>query len=187
MPLTLIPLTLHDHTDLLQAVYDATPGYWQMYGMDAAPELQALHDLRETEETLGRAMLGILHPTQPQNPPAEGSESSPNRPTTEMIGVVDIRMHHPERTVTTVGRIMVAEPWQRQGHGRSAWALVEAWLTGSAGMHKVRAGVEQFNPGALHFFTTLGFTVTPEAVRTQVGEHLVRLLYVEKQLSGQAT
>lgn len=172
-PLTLIPLTLRDHTELLQAVYDATPSYWQMFEREAAPELQALYDLRAMEETPGRALLGILHPAG-----GNGSNQS-----AEMIGVVDIRMHHPERNVTTIGKIMIAEPWQRKGQGRAAWALVEAWLAGSAGMQKARAGIEQFNNPGLQFFEAVGFTVTGEATRVPVDERLVRLIYAEKSLA----
>ncbi|MEZ4673716.1 MAG: hypothetical protein R2932_05655 [Caldilineaceae bacterium] len=49
-------------------------------------------------------------------------------------------------------------------------------------MTKVRLSVEQFNPGALQFFTTLGFEMTGEANRMKVGERLVRFLTMELML-----
>jgi len=222
MPLTLIPLTLHDHTDLLQAVYEATPGYWRMFGLDAAPEYQAIHTLRAANDTPGRAVFGILHPgeglgdrglgtrdqglggyaatdaptTDPPTTdlPTHGrTDAPPSSPTPNpstltpvMIGVIDIHMHAPERGVTTVGMVMIAEPWQRQGHALSAWALVEAWLAGSAGMTKVRAGVEAFNMGALRYFEKVGFALTGEATRVPVEEHLVRVLFAEKSLTNES-
>jgi GNAT superfamily N-acetyltransferase len=205
VPLTLIPLTLHDHTDLLQAVYDATPGYWHLFGLDAAPPYQAIQTLRAAGETPGRAIFGILHPVKGSNQysaisnqdaDADTGETPATDPLMtdslatdslipEMIGVIDIHLHHPERGVTTVGMVMLAEEWQRQGHGSAAWALVEAWLAGSAGIAKVRAGVEAFNPGALRFFQSLGFHLTGEATRVQVGEQLVRVIHAEKTLTAE--
>ena len=79
---------------------------------------------------------------------------------------------------------MVAEPWQRQGHASAALALLEAWLVSTAGMTKLRAAVESFNPIALHFFQHNGFTLTGQATRTQVGERLVRQLFLEKTLTA---
>lgn len=130
----------------------------------------------------------MLHPTTdtPTTPGAEArATDGPPVPSSEMIGVIDMRLHHPERVATTIGMVMIAEPWQRRGHGRAAWSLVEAWLAGSAGMETARAGVEAFNIGGLRFLEALGFAVTGEATRVPVGERLVRLIYLEKGLTHQ--
>lgn len=190
-PVTLIPLSLRDHTPLLQAVYNAAPAYWALYEQLAAPELQALHDLREAGQTPGRTLMGILLPLT-ASPSLSATDAGggdvesrlTSHASAEMVGFIDLRMHHPGNSVTTIGMIMVAEPGQRQGHASAALALLEAWLASSAGMTKLRAGVEQFNPGALHFFQHNGFTLTGEATRTQVGDRLVRQLYLEKSLSA---
>lgn len=189
-PVTLIPLTLRDHTDLLQAVYNAVPAYWALYDQPAAPELQALHDLREAGQTPGRALMGILLPLRlpaDLSLSTETNEEPESRLTShvsaEMIGFIDLRMHHPSNDFTTIGMIMVAEPWQRQGHASAALALLEAWLASTAGMTRLRAAVESFNPGALHFFQHNGFTLTGEATRSQVGDRLVRQLFLEKPLT----
>jgi hypothetical protein len=53
------------------------------------------------------------------------------------------------------------------------------WLIHEAGMYKARLAVEQFNPGALQFFTHLGFQLTGQTARHRVGDKFVRLLYLE--------
>jgi len=179
--LTLIPLNAIDHTDLLQAVYNATPAYWKLYHKNSAPEAQAAHDLAEAEATPGRTMMGVLVPlggdTQFRIPNLDAPDKG-----MEMVGVLDIRQHYPGRTTTTIGMIMIAENWQRQGVGTGAVSLMEGFFARAAGMHKLRLAVEQFNPGALQFFQSAGFRVTGESARTKIDDAHVRLLYMEKML-----
>ncbi len=171
--ITLMPLSTEHHEALLQEVYANTPGYWAMYSMLTAPNGQAARDLAEAKETLGRTMMGIVKPIAPGNPDAGG----------EMIGLVDFRLHWPGEQIAYVGMVMVAEPLQRQGIGTQAWALLEPWLAGNAGIRKARVGVEQFNTGAMAFFHRLGFIMTGEANRVKVGDKMVRLLYMERELA----
>ena len=178
LPLTLLPLNAAEHVSLLQAVYDAVPRYWAHYDLPAAPPKQAGHDLLEAAEVPGRTLLGILLPID------RADESA--GPTVEMIGLVDVRLHFPAEHVASVGMLMVAEPYQRLGIGRAAWEVLEPWLHDAVGMTSVRLSVEQFNPEALRFFTSLGFALTGEAHRTQVGDRFIRLLFMEKDLDGSA-
>jgi RimJ/RimL family protein N-acetyltransferase len=170
--LSLLPLNQSDHAGLLQTVYRAVPGYWQMYGLLAAPQGQAAHDLAEVQKTPGRTILGMLRPAL-----AAGQS-----PAHEMVGMLDIRLDYPGPTIASVGMVMVIEPLQRQGIARTAWSLLQPWLASTGGMKIGRVGVEQFNTPALRFFTSCGFALTGEAARTQVGEKFVRLLYMERQL-----
>ena len=171
--LTLLPLDPALHTDALQAVYAATPGYWALYDLPGCPPDQAARDLAAAQaEAPGRTLLGILQPVDPDQPAAGAA----------LIGVVDLRLHWPAAGVAYVGMIMVAEPYQRRGVGRQAWALLRPWLAGPGGMSKARAAVEQFNHTALQFCTHLGFTLTGESDRMRVGDKFVRLLYLEMAL-----
>lgn len=173
---SLIPLDPQLHTDLLQQVYALTPGYWDMYHLPGAPGGQAERDLAGVQGEAGRSALGILLPNRPGDPAAGA----------QLIGLLDFRMHYPEQGTAHIGMVMVAEPFQRQGAASAAWALLEEWLAGQAGISLARLTVEHFNPGALHFFQQIGFDLTGEARRTKSGQRFVRLLVMEKRLIHRA-
>lgn len=164
------------HAELLQAVYDASPDYWQMYDISVLSRKQALRDLQQVERTPGRTLLGILLPVLP----ATGEQR------VEMVGCLDIRLHYPADNVVAVGMIMVALPHRRKGIARHAWLLLEAWLAESAHMQTAHARVEQFNIPAMRFFGAVGFAMTGEADRAHVGDKFVRLLTMEKSIAASA-
>ena len=165
---TLIPLDAGQHGDLLQAVYAATPAYWALHELAGAPPGQAAHDLEEAAATPGRTVLGMVV--------QDAADDA------LMVGMADVRLHYPAEGAATLGLVMVAEPYQRRGIGSAAWALLEPWLREQAGIRTARLAVEQFNAGAVRFFTHLGFAMTGEARRAPVGERFVRLLTMEKTL-----
>ncbi len=171
--ISLLPLSSEHHTAMLQQVYRATPGYWQMYQLPGAPANQAELDLRAAAETPGRYLLGIVRRLVEDDPKAGA----------ELIGLVDFRLHWPMPDVGYLGMLMVAEPYQQNGIGQQAWQLLQPWLAETARMTKARLGVEQFNPHALQFFEKLGFQLTGTADRIKTGDKFVRLLYMEKALS----
>lgn len=173
--LSLVPLSAEWHVEALQQVYWATPSYWEMYNFPAVPAGQAEHDLRTAETTPGRTLLGMVQ--RATEPAAEADATSG-----ELIGLLDLRLHWPDEGVVSIGMVMVAEPYQRQGMASQAWTLLQPWLVEQAQMQKARVTVEQFNPGALKFFEHLGFTLTGEANRIRVGDKFVRLLTMEKTL-----
>jgi len=170
--ISLAPLNAEDHAAALQAVYQATPRFWAMYGLPTAPAGQAARDLDEVAQTPGRYLLGIIRRIDPANAQAGG----------ELIGLADFRLYWPEERMAYLGMLMVAERYQRQGVGLQAWRLLVPWLAEAAGIQTVRLGVEQFNPGALLFFQKAGFTLTGESSRISVGSKRVRLLYMEQSL-----
>jgi GNAT superfamily N-acetyltransferase len=184
--ISLLPLNAADHTAALQAVYSATPHYWQMYHLPTVPADQAARDLEAAASTPGRTIMGIVQHTASAGE-QEGAEAEAEAGV-EMVGMVDFRMHWPDPDVVYVAMMMVAEPCQRQGIGRAAWSLLSPWLAQSAKMRLARAGIEQFNPAGLQFLQQLGFHVTGESSRIQSGKRWVRLLYMEQDLAhDQAT
>lgn len=171
--ISLAPLSLEWHAAALQQVYLATPGYWTMFNFLTVPPGQAEHDLRAVAETPGRTMLGIVRRTEHDS----NEEATPA--SVELIGVFDFRLHWPDEQVVYIGMVMVAEPYQRQGIGTQAWALLKPWLVEEAAMQRARLAVEQFNHTALPFFESLGFTLTGESNRIKIGDKFVRLLSME--------
>ena len=171
--ISLLPLDAEWHTAALQAVYAATPGYWVLYGLPAAPGDQAERDLQAGNTTPGRYLLGIVQRVD-QADAAAGAE---------MIGVLDFRLHWPQEGVAYIGMVMVAEPYQRQGVATQAWSLLAPWLSATARITTARTGVEQFNHAALKFWQQMGFRLTGESDRVRSGDSLVRLLYLQQHFA----
>ncbi len=172
MTVSLQPLSPQIHGPALQRVYELVPGYWALYGLPALPQGQARRDLEAAEQEVNRYALGILLPKEPGNPEAGA----------QLVGLVDFRLNWPDEGLVYLGMLMVAEPFQRQGIGTEAWQLLEPWLAETAKMERARLGVEQFNPGALRFFQSLGFRLTGKTLRIRSGSKFVRLLIMEKPL-----
>jgi RimJ/RimL family protein N-acetyltransferase len=170
--ISLLPLDTEYHAAALQAVYAATPHYWEMYGLDGPPAAQAQRDLAAANETPGRYLVGIVKRLDEQDP-ASGAE---------LIGLVDLRLGWPEERIATIGMLMVAEPYQRQGIGAQAWSLLAPWLAASAQMQRARLSIEQFNLKALKFWEKLGFRLTGDSDRVRIGDQFVRHLYLESPL-----
>ena len=170
--ISLLPLDASLHADALQRVYELSPAYWSMYHLAQAPAGQSARDLAAIEAEPGRMGLGIVAANEPGNAEAGA----------QLVGLIDLRLHWPDPDTAYIGIELVAEPFQRQGVGSSAWALLEPWLAAEGGVREVKLGVEQFNPGALRFFQSIGFALTGEAQRIRSGKRFVRLLAMEKEL-----
>ena len=174
LSISLLPLDASLHADALQQIYQLSPAYWAMYHLAQAPAGQAARDLAAIEDEPGRMGLGIAAANEPGNPQAGA----------QLVGLIDFRLHWPDPDTAYIGILLVAEPFQRKRVGSDAWALLQPWLAGEAGLRTVKLGVEQFNPGALRFFQSLGFALTGEAQRIRSGKRLVRLLAMEKELKN---
>ncbi len=77
-----------------------------------------------------------------------------------LVGVAITLAHHPDPADPDpwIGLLMVDAAAQRQGHGRRLAGLVEERLR-AAGRTAARLAVLENNPGALAFWTALGYTV----------------------------
>ena len=173
--ISLLPLDASLHADALQRVYELSPAYWAMYHMAQAPAGQAARDLAAIDDEPGRMGLGIAAANEPGNAAAGA----------QLVGMIDFRLQWPDPDMAYIGILLVAEPFQRQRVGSDAWALLEPWLADEANLRAVKLGIEQFNPGALRFFQSLGFSLTGEAQRIRSGKRLVRLLAMEKELKSE--
>lgn len=171
--ISLLPLDTTLHASALQRVYELSPAYWAMYHMAQAPAGQAARDLAAIDDEPGRMGLGIAAANEPGNAAAGA----------QLVGMIDFRLQWPDPDMAYIGILLVAEPFQRQRVGSEAWALLEPWLADEANLRAVKLGVEQFNPGALRFFQSLGFSLTGEAQRIRSGKRLVRLLAMEKEIT----
>jgi L-amino acid N-acyltransferase YncA len=174
--ISLLPLNAADHAEVLQAVYRATPHYWQMYHLPSSPAGQAERDLEAAATTPGRTLMGIVRRVDEEDATLG----------VEMVGVVDFRLQWPEAEIVYVGMIMVAEGDQRRGIGSAAWRLLAPWFAQGAQMKSARAGIEQFNTDGLQFLQHIGFTFTGESSRVQSGKRWVRLLYMEYDLTQES-
>lgn len=172
--ISLMPLDASLHAAALQRVYELSPAYWTMYHLAQAPAGQAARDLAAIEDEPGRMGLGIAAANEPGNAEAGA----------QLVGMIDFRLQWPDQDTAYIGILMVAEPFQRQRVGSDAWALLEPWLAREANLRAAKLGVEQFNPGALRFFQSLGFSLTGEAQRIRSGKRLVRLLAMEKEIKS---
>ena len=124
--ISLLPLDADLHAAALQSVYVATPGYWALYNLPGCPPDQATQELRAVGETPGRTLLGIVQRVDPGDPEAGA----------ELIGLVDFRLRWPGEHMAYIGMLMVAQPYQRQGVGTQAWALLKPWLASSAHLQR---------------------------------------------------
>ncbi len=206
MTIALMPLSPTLHVGALQHLYRATPTYWQRHQYATVPAGQAANDMRTAAATPGRYLMGVVQATatdtatdtatvtatattgdraQRNHSEGAGRDTGAEKDAKiggELVGLIDFRLDWPVAGAAHLGLIMIAERHQRQGLGTAAWHLLRPWLAGQAQMQKVQLSVEQFNPEALQFFEQLGFALTGEANRLKVGNRLVRMLGMARQL-----
>lgn len=152
----------------VQALYDATPGYFTMIAGTAAPAGLAAHDYDELTRQRGRTWLGLYLP---------GPEGAP-----VLSGLLDMRLAYPPPDVVTIGLLLVREDLQRRGYGTQAYRLIETWLQ-QQGYARLRLDVPGQAFGAQAFWRRLGFEFTGEQLRVAAGRKTVRLLVMEKVLA----
>lgn len=73
-----------------------------------------------------------------------------------LIGCADVIRGRPDAATAHTGLLLVTEPWQRQGHGRRAYALLESAIRTWRECQRVRIGVVQRNSPGFAFLASLG-------------------------------
>lgn len=161
-PLTLRPLSLAD-APALQTVYQASAEFFLDRGSGPPDPVQAEADLAAAAAEDGRFLLGMLL-----------RES--------MIGLLDLRLAHPEPFDVSVGLILLAEAHRRQGLGSWALRMLETWLRRDTPTEAVIAAVPAQDHAAQAFFRANGYLYTGQSARVLVGSSRPRLLEMRKSL-----
>lgn len=161
-PLTLRPLNSSD-APALQAVYGAGADFFVSNGGATPPADQAVDDLAAAAADDGRYLLGI---------DLAG----------EMVGVIDLRLASPEPFDVHVGLILLTPAYRRQGLGRWALRILEAWLRRATPTEKVVLTVPAHAYAAQAFFRACGYRFSGQSTRIIASGERLRLLTMEKTL-----
>ncbi|MDG5807096.1 GNAT family N-acetyltransferase [Streptomyces ossamyceticus] len=97
-------------------------------------------------------------------------DTAPDSGTPPLVGIVIALAHHPDPADPDpwIGLLLVDAAAQRRGHGRRLAALVETRLR-QAGRTAVRLAALDNNPGALAFWTSLGYEIIAHRADRQRG------------------
>jgi ribosomal protein S18 acetylase RimI-like enzyme len=138
-----------EQVDAALALELANPDVEILLARDAAPD-SASHrdDTRPLDGT----------PPSSGTPPLDGPPTLIGAP--PLVGIVITLAHHPDPADPDpwIGLLLVDAAAQRRGHGRRLAALVETRLR-QAGRTAVRLAALDNNPGALAFWTSLGYEI----------------------------
>ncbi|WP_423225644.1 GNAT family N-acetyltransferase [Candidatus Amarolinea aalborgensis] len=166
-PVSLRPLGADD-VIAVQAVYEATPGYFELMTGAPAPAYEAQREFDNLARQPGRLWLGLFVPDEAGLP--------------DLIGLLDLRLGFPEPQIVTLGLLLVCEARQRQGFGSQAYRLIEGWLR-QQGFSAVELHVAGQAFGVQQFWRRLGFEFTGQQRRVALGRKSVRLLALSKSLA----
>ena len=167
-PVSLRPLGADDGI-AVQAVYEATPGYFEMMSGAPAPAYEAQREFDNLARQPGRLWLGLFVPGEAGLP--------------DLIGLLDLRLDFPEPQIATLGLLLVCEARQRQGFGSQAYRLIEGWLR-QQGFSAVELHVAGQAFGVQQFWRRLGLEFTGQQRRMALGRKSVRLLALSKSLES---
>jgi RimJ/RimL family protein N-acetyltransferase len=98
-----------------------------------------------------------------------------------MIGCADVLRGYPVLEKAVIGLLLLAQPWQRRGLGRSFAALVERTIAAWLEIACLRIGVVASNEGALAFWRKLGYRETGE-IKSNL-EFVREVIVLEKPLA----
>ena len=100
----------------------------------------------------------------------------------EMAGCADLIRGYPGPTTALLGLLLIAEPFQRRGIGRAAYAGLEDRIREWGSCDRVRIGVIQTNAGVMPFWQQLGFERTGQSRPYRYGSVTSECIYLEKPL-----
>lgn len=103
-----------------------------------------------------------------------------------MVGCADLIRGYPNATTAMLGLLLLSEKHQRQGIGRAAYGLVEAFVKEWGTCDRVRIGVVRRNEDVIPFWTRLGFERTGEIKPYRYGSVESEVIVLEKRLAGAA-
>ncbi|KHG65558.1 acetyltransferase [Thermus sp. 2.9] len=128
------PATPED-APLLHRVYQQSPGYFALIGMEMPTLEDVARDLATLEKDPRRRAFLLFQEA-------------------EAVGYVDYKLHYPEAEDATLSLLLIREDRQGLGLGRRALAHLVDHLAGVARLYAVVYGN---NPRAIAFFRAQGF------------------------------
>jgi ribosomal protein S18 acetylase RimI-like enzyme len=75
----------------------------------------------------------------------------------ECVAIVDLLEGFPKKAEWYVGLLLLSPEERNRGLGRAVWNAMEAWMR-SQGGHLIRLIVQEQNPDAARFWTSVGFS-----------------------------
>jgi RimJ/RimL family protein N-acetyltransferase len=82
----------------------------------------------------------------------------------EPIGIAIVAPHHPEQGLLSIGSLIVARAFRRQGVGRRAVESLEEWAQEHYPGLTLSLGVFRRFPGAVRFWEACGFRIVRQVV-----------------------
>jgi hypothetical protein len=165
-PILLKPLTTEMLADL-QAMYEASAGYFLAFTGAPAPPIQAANDYNQLLESEDRAIMAIWWEDE------------------RIIGSLDFRFHHPAAGVLWLGALILQDdaPGGRDEIGRWAMRILEEWLRIATDIAEIRTAVPLNAPELVRFWRALDFELAPELLRQPIAGKYIRFGVFRKFIS----
>ena len=164
-PILLQPITTEALADL-QAMYEASNGYFLTFTGKPVLPIQAANDYHQLLESDDRAILGIWWEQE------------------ELIGSLDFRFHHPVEGVLWIGAFILKDelPSSREDIGQWAIKILEEWLRIATDIQEIRTAVPLKAANYVRFWRDVGYELTPELLRMPVADKFLRFGVFRKTL-----
>ncbi len=165
-PILLKPITT-EHLPELQAMYEASDGYFMTFAGESASPLQAANDYHQLLDSDDRAIMAIWW---------EGEA---------IIGSLDFRFHHPQEGVLWLGALILRDelPADRMEIGRWAVRILEEWLRIATDITEIRTAVPFTAVDYVRLWESLGFELTPELLRMPIRGKYLRFGVFRRSIS----
>ena len=159
-PIQLEPLTADQLADL-QAMYEASEGYFRTFTGEPVSPLQAANDYQQLLDSDDRAIMAIWW--------REGDEPA-------LIGSLDFRFHHPIEGVLWLGALILRDdlPADREVIGGWAIRILEEWLRIATDITEIRTAVPFTAVDDVRFWQNAGYELTPELLRLPIHGKYIR-------------
>jgi hypothetical protein len=150
----------------LQRIYDgATDMFLNLFGAPAGPE-QAIRDFLDALQSPGRFQFGVLYGE-------------------DLIGVADCKLDDEEEGLAHFGMILLAAPYDDPEIFGLVLRVLERWLGGEYGVHRVEVGALANAAGEISFWQGQGYEFTGAQYRREAPGRAPRFLVMAKEISAQ--
>jgi len=156
-PILLKPITT-DALAELQAMYEASEGYFRTFSGEPASPIQAANDYQQLLDSEDRAILGIWWEEE------------------MLIGSLDFRFHHPMEGILWLGALILRDelPADREFIGGWSLRILEEWLRIATDITEIRTAVPFTAVEYVRFWQNAGYELTPELLRLPIHGKYIR-------------